>query len=165
MSSRTPIVIAVLSACAACAPVKDYHGYIVDEVQPSSIEPGVDTRSTVIAKLGSPSTTGMFSPSEGVSATISDDPVWAYVSFTQSRFAYLKPKTTERTVTLIRFDATDQVESVEVLGLKDGERIAFNGRETPTRGRELGFLEQIFGTVGRVALPEESDNPTDPRRR
>ena len=29
--------------------------------------------------------------------------------------------------------------------------IAFNGRETPTRGRELTVLEQLLGNVGRGA--------------
>ena len=49
------------------------------------------------------------------------------------------------------------VETVNQYSLKDGKLIAFNGRETPTRGRELTIFEQLLGTVGRGAglLPNQ----------
>jgi hypothetical protein len=31
--------------------------------------------------------------------------------------------------------------------------VDYNSRVTPTRGRELGILEQLFGTIGR--LPQQ----------
>ena len=38
-----------------------------------------------------------------------------------------------------------------------------NGRETPTRGRELTMLEQLLGNVGRGQLPRtEDDDPGQP---
>jgi hypothetical protein len=46
--------------------------------------------------------------------------------------------------------------------------INYASRETPTRGRELGLWEQIFGSVGNVRLPNSDeitpDNPTGRRR-
>jgi outer membrane protein assembly factor BamE (lipoprotein component of BamABCDE complex) len=159
-----PLLALAAFGPGACAPVKDYHGYIADEVTPAMLEPGTDTRTTVLAKLGSPSTTGMFMPGEPITPALSDDPVWIYVTYVQGRLAYLRPKEIERTVTAIRFDAEDRVESVEVKDLADGQRLAYASRETPTRGRELGILEQIFGSVGRVALPAET-NPGDPTGR
>ena len=35
-------------------------------------------------------------------------------------------------------------------GLEDGNVIAFNTNATPTRGRELTILQQLFGNLGRL---------------
>jgi hypothetical protein len=35
--------------------------------------------------------------------------------------------------------------------------IAFNDRETPTRGREMTVLEQLLGSVGRGGLLPQDD--------
>lgn len=164
MANRTLLIAGLALVASACSPSRDYHGYIVDEVRPSDIEVGVDTRSSVLAKLGSPSTTGMFAPGEEITADPQDDPVWVYLSYQQTRFAFFNTNEVQRNVTRIAFDSDGKVASVDVLGLADGQDINYARRETPTRGRELGILEQIFGTVGRVRLPTESDNPTDPRR-
>ena len=52
---------------------------------------------------------------------------------------------------------SEAVESVNSLTLKDGKVVAFNGRETPTRGRELTILEQILGNVGRGSMLPQDD--------
>ena len=51
--------------------------------------------------------------------------------------------------------------SLNTLSLKDGRVIAFNGRETPTRGRELTVLEQLLGTLGQGSVlgDQEDGNP------
>ena len=163
MANRYLLVAGLIAATSACTPIRGYHGYVADEIQPSAIEIGVDTRSTVMAKLGSPSTTGMFSAGEPITTDMNDDPSWVYVTFTNEQIAYLRPQVASRTVTVIRFDDQDLVSSVEVRGLEDGQEIRYASRETPTRGRELGLLEQIFGTVGRVALPNTNEGtPGDP---
>ncbi len=163
MANRYLLVAGLILATSACTPIRGYHGYVADEVQPTDIQIGVDTRSTVMAKLGSPSTTGMFSPGAPITADMNDDPSWVYITFTNEQFAYLKPEVATRTVTVIRFDDQDLVSAVEQRGLEDGQQIRYASRETPTRGRELGLLEQIFGTVGRVALPNsERGDPGDP---
>ncbi|MCU0732257.1 MAG: outer membrane protein assembly factor BamE, partial [Hyphomonas sp.] len=66
--------------------------------------------------------------------------------------------------TAIRFGEDDKVDEVLRYTAKDGQVISYAARETPTRGRELGLWEQIFGTVGAVRLPNTDeytpDNPT-----
>ena len=57
-----------------------------------------------------------------------------------------------------------QVASVRTLGLDDGQRIAMNGRETPTRGRELTILEQLLGNVARGQLPRTEEDVPGQRR-
>ena len=100
MITRALFAAAVLTTgLAGCTPTKNYHGYIADEAAPSDIEPGVDTRSTVLARLGSPSTKSIF-----------DDDTWIYMSSTRERFAFYLPKTSERTVTAIRFGNDDTVQ-------------------------------------------------------
>ena len=156
MSPRALIAAAFVSAgLVGCAPTSNYHGYIADEAAPSAVEPGVDTRSTVLARLGSPSTKSVF-----------DDDTWIYMSSTREQFAFYLPKTAARTVTAIRFGEDDSVEEVGLFNIDDGQTIRYASAETPTRGRELGLLEQIFGTIGAVNLPAERDptSPTGQRR-
>ena len=135
---------ALLSACASAS--RDYQGYVADEVAPADINPGTDNRSTVLASLGSPSTTSVF-----------DDNTWIYFSATRERFAFYHPRVVSRTVVAVRFGDDDVVEEVLQYDQEDGRVIEYASRETPTRGRELGLLEQIFGNVGRVALPQQRD--------
>lgn len=154
MARRTILAAAILTAAlSACTPTRDYHGYIADEALPREIEPGIDTRSTVLARLGSPSTKSIF-----------DDDTWIYMSATRTRIAYFKPKVSERTVTAIRFGEDNTVSDVLNYDQTDGQIIKYASSETPTRGRELGLLEQIFGTLGVVSLPREVD-PNSPTGR
>ena len=62
-------------------------------------------------------------------------------------------------IVAIAFDpATEQVATVNSYSLKDGKIIAFNDRETPTRGREMTILEQLLGNVGRGGmLPRDEE--------
>lgn len=159
MAIRTLVAsLALASTLSACiSPVKAYHGYAPDEVQPNAVTPGIDTRSSVLAQLGSPSTESVF-----------DEKTWIYITTIQERFAFFRPKTSSRTVTAIRFSDEDVVQEVLEYDQDDGRVINYASRETPTRGRELGLWEQIFGTVGQVALPRTDEatpgNPTGRRR-
>ncbi len=146
MIRTTMMALATLGVAAACAPSRDFHGYIPDEALPKEIEPGVDTRSTVLARLGSPSTESIF-----------DNSTWIYMSSTRERIAFLRPQVAARSVTAIRFGEDDLVAEVLEYDVDDGEVIQYASRETPTRGRELGLLEQIFGSVGTVRLPSDDD--------
>ena len=158
MAHRT-ILASVALACmtAGCiSPVKAYHGYAPDEVAPNQITPGIDTRSTVLAQLGSPSTSSVF-----------DEDTWMYITTIQERFAFYRPEISTRTVTAIRFSDEDVVDEVLEYDQNDGRVINYASRETPTRGRELGLWEQIFGNVGRSVLPATNEatpgNPTGRR--
>jgi len=156
MSSRALIAAVFVSAgLSACSPTRNYHGYIADEAAPSAVEPGVDTRSTVLARLGSPSTKSIF-----------DDNTWIYLSSTREQYAFYLPKTSQRTVTAIKFGEDDSVQEIGQYTVEDGQTIRYASAETPTRGRELGLWEQIFGTIGAVSLPTEADpnSPTGQRR-
>ena len=133
---------------AACAPITTYSGFQAIDANPQDVKVGTDTKSTVRAKLGSPSAQSTFDPN-----------VWFYVNQVKERVAFRKPRVTARNVTAIAFNKdTELVETVNVYTLKDGKVIAFNNRETPTRGREMTVLEQLLGSVGRGGmLPQEDE--------
>ncbi len=124
---------------SGCAATRDFHGYVPDQALPTDVEPSVDTRSTVLARLGTPSTTSIF-----------DDDLWVYMSSTRELLTFYYPKTVAREIVAIKFDEDDVVSDVLVYDVNDGRTLSYNSRVTPTRGRELGILEQLFGTVGNL---------------
>jgi len=141
------IVAVSLLSTAACAPITSYSGFQAIESDPKDVKVGADTKSTVRGKLGSPSATSTFDPN-----------VWFYMNQVKQRVAFRKPTVIARNVTAITFNKeNEQVESVNNYTLKDGKVIAFNGRETPTRGRELTILEQLLGNVGRGSMLPRDD--------
>jgi len=153
------IVAVSLLSTAACAPITSYSGFQAIESDPKDVKVGADTKSTVRGKLGSPSATSTFDPN-----------VWFYMNQVKQRVAFRKPTVISRNVTAITFNKeNEQVESVNNYTLEDGKVIAFNGRETPTRGRELTILEQLLGNVGRGSmLPRDDESvpgnrPSDQR--
>jgi len=140
------IALSLLSS-AACAPITSYSGFQAIESDPKDVKVAVDTKSTVRGKLGSPSATSTFDPN-----------IWYYMNQVKQRVAFRRPQVVSRNVTAITFNKeNEQVESVNNYTLKDGKVIAFNGRETPTRGRELTILEQLLGNVGRGSMIPQDD--------
>lgn len=129
---------AFVIATAACAPVSSYSGFSAERNNIAIQDPqvGVDTRDTVEQRFGSPSTTAVF-----------DQTAWYYVSQTQEQVAFYRPRITARQVMVVRFNG-DVVSAVEKYGMERGRLVAYDNHETPTRGRELGILEQLFGNIG-----------------
>ena len=152
LMSRTALAaLAALTLAAAglsaCSPITSYSGFQAIDSDPKDVKVGTDTKSTVRAKLGSPSVQSTFDPN-----------VWFYVNQIKERVAFRRPKVTARNVTAIVFNKDSElVETVNSYTLKDGKVIAFNDRETPTRGREMTILEQLLGSVGRGGLLPQED--------
>ncbi len=126
-------------AIGACTPISRSHGFVAAKENPADVETGVDSKTSVLAKYGSPSTTSIFEENK-----------WYYVSELQEQLGYLRPNTQSRSITSIRFSADGIVDDVNIYTMDDGNLVSLIGRETPTRGRELTVLEQLLGTVGRL---------------
>jgi outer membrane protein assembly factor BamE (lipoprotein component of BamABCDE complex) len=139
-----------LLAASACSPVNSYQGFQAVDHSPSDVKAGEDTRSTVLARLGSPTAVSTF-----------DKDTWYYITQISSHTAFYHPRVNKRDVVAIKFrKSDDQVEAVNTYTLKDGRVIAYNSRETPTRGREMTVLEQLLGSVSAAgALPPSEVNP------
>ncbi len=132
---------AILLPLAACSPVVTERGYIADVPKQEAIVPGTDTATTVEAALGTPTNRSNFG-----------DRTWYYVSATEAQFSFYRPEHTDRRIFAIVFDENDVVARTEIYGLADGRVVAFNDEETPSRGRELTFLQQMFGNVGKAPI-------------
>lgn len=154
MLRHSILVIAALGLGAAalggCAPLRQTSGYQAIDHNPKDMKVGVDTKSTVLDQLGSPSAQSTF-----------DNNVWYYISQKSAEVGYHKPHITKRAVVAITFSKDDEkVTKIDTLSLKDGKVVAYNDRETPTRGREISVLEQLLGNVGRGAmLPQQEVGP------
>ena len=140
--SLTLLVAACAIGASACNPVLRSHGYRYTTQEEPNITPAEDTEASVLARLGNPSTRGTF-----------EENTWYYISSTRESLAYLRPATRARRIIAVSFDEAGVVSTVNEYSLEDGRVVAYADRETPTRGRELSFLEQLLGNVGR--LPSE----------
>ncbi len=153
-ATLVPFTAVVALAVAACAPQVGRHGFQPIDVFPNEIKAGEDTKSTVLARLGSPSATSTF-----------EEDIWYYVSQTTERYTWNPSSVAARSVTVISFNEGDEtVAHVRELSLEDGQQIAMNSRTTPTRGRELSALEQVLGTIGRGQLPRTEEDVPGQRR-
>ena len=141
--SKLIILLAASAVTTACNPVLRTHGYVPTAEKPQEVNPKTDTKSSVLSRLGNPSVKSTFDEKL-------DEDVWYYIGSVRQRYAYLRPRLEDRTVTAIHFNPDGQVTQIAEYGLEDGIPVNYVDRKTPTRGREISVLEQIFGTIGRL---------------
>lgn len=138
-SLRVPALALAGALLFACAPVINQRGYLPDPVAEASVKIGTDTQTTIQKKLGDPSTR----------ATFGGD-AWYYIASVQKQIAFFDPTTESRSILAIHFDKDGKVTGLHHYGLKDGHVVAFASRETPTRGREVTFLQQLLNATPGV---------------
>jgi outer membrane protein assembly factor BamE (lipoprotein component of BamABCDE complex) len=151
-----PICFALAAvSLMACNPVLRTHGYVPTKDKPQAVNPETDTKASVLARLGNPSVKSTFD--EDI-----DEDVWFYMNTVRQRYAYLRPQIEERSITAISFNEDGKVITVAEYGIEDGQYVNYVDRETPTRGRELSVLEQVFGTIGRLPTDRIGGNQDVP---
>jgi outer membrane protein assembly factor BamE (lipoprotein component of BamABCDE complex) len=149
-----PVLFALLASAAlisACTPSTAFQGFQAIDAKPQDLQAGIDTKETVRTKLGTPSEVSTFDPD-----------VWFYISQVTESQSFYRPRLIRRDVVAVSFNkGGDTVAAVDTLTLKDGRVIDYNGRETPTRGRQLTALEQLLGEIGngQIANPANDTNP------
>ncbi len=133
------LVIAIsTSLIAACAPDIEQRGNLPTHDELAAIHPGTTTKDQVVKILGTPSSVGIF-----------DNQSWYYISNRTKQVAFFLPDTLDQQVYVVNFNSKGVVEAVEHRGLKDAREITPAPGATPAPGRELTFLEQIIGNLGR----------------
>jgi outer membrane protein assembly factor BamE (lipoprotein component of BamABCDE complex) len=141
---RNPCLSAALAlmipaaGLGGCIASYNQHGDLPDPDRIAAIHPGSTTRAQVQKLLGTPSSTGVF-----------DGNSWYYISRRTKQVAFLDPDTLDQRVYVINFDGNGVVRSIDRKGLKDARNITPAPGATPAPGRELTFLEQILGNIGR----------------
>ena len=129
---------------AGCEPIVHQQGHVSDPEALAEIKPGVQTREDVARLLGTPSSVGTF-----------DDARWYYISRRTETTAFYAPELVDQSVTVIAFDGTGVVAEVAPLSIEEARAIEPVGEESPTRGRDLSFFEQIFGNIGRPVMSDQ----------
>src|SRR3546814_5404304 len=130
-----------VSSADLCSPRIDTRGNLPDPDIVSELQPGLHDRDQVAQILGSPSTVGTF-----------DDSTWYYISKRTETVAFFEPETVDQQVLAVHFDDTGVLSEVKVFGYEDGQEIEPVERVTPTSGREITILQQLFGNIGRFKI-------------
>lgn len=143
---RPPFLLAAAAAAllVACAPSRDIRGYVFSAEAVEGLAPGIDDRASVLAALGTPTTVATF-----------DDNQWYYISRTTDTVAFRDPEVLQQKVVVVEFNERGLLAGVRQFDWADGYQIDPVERTTPTRGRELGILEQLIGNIGRYNPPQQ----------
>jgi outer membrane protein assembly factor BamE (lipoprotein component of BamABCDE complex) len=123
---------------AACTTLVEQRGNLPPPEKLAEIQPGVTSKDEVIKILGSPSSVSIF-----------NDKSWYYISRRTGQFAFFDPDVIDQQVHVVNFDDQGVVKTVDHKGVQDARAIDPVPRATPAPGRELTFLEQLIGNVGK----------------
>jgi outer membrane protein assembly factor BamE (lipoprotein component of BamABCDE complex) len=123
---------------AGCTVSEDQRGNLPDPDKLAGIQPGTTTKSQVVKILGSPSSASTF-----------DDDVWYYISRKTKQVAFFSPTVLDQQVYIVDFDDKGVVRDLGHKTLADGANISPAPGATPSPGRELSFMEQLIGNIGR----------------
>jgi outer membrane protein assembly factor BamE (lipoprotein component of BamABCDE complex) len=143
--------LALVIAAAACNPITDNLGNRTLKENVEQIQVGRTSKAEVARLLGTPSNVAAFDPD-----------TWYYISARQVQYAFLKPRTVDQNVLMIRFDGGGIVREMKELGLKDAQPTTYVARTTPTRGGEPGFLRSIYDTVMRGPVGRQRQGTRGP---
>ena len=82
----------------------------------------------------------------------------------QERYAFFHPDVTKRQILAVEFNDDGKVADIRKYGIEDGQVIALVDRETPSRGKEMTLLQQLFGNMGGLpaGVPGAQNGPGRP---
>jgi len=146
LPKKTPlarVVLLALLAVAACTPDIELRGNLPPPEQLAQVVVGKSSRDDVQTLLGTPSNISPF-----------DESAWFYISTVTEKVSFLDPEIKERKIVGILFDDAGIVRAVQTKTLADGHDVAHVSRETPTAGKEMTIIEQLFGNLGRFSKKE-----------
>jgi outer membrane protein assembly factor BamE (lipoprotein component of BamABCDE complex) len=124
---------------AGCSPSVEQRGNLPNPDKMSEIHAGTTTKDEVTKLLGTPSSVSVFN----------NDKSWYYISRRTAQTAFFDPDVLDQQVYIVNFDDQGVVKAVDHRILQDGKEINPVARVTPAPGRELSFLEQLIGNLGK----------------
>ena len=136
----------VLAACNTSETLKMSEtinqGYVAD-TNAVDLVPVGSSREQVLLALGTPSTTATF-----------DNEAFYYISQQRKRgAAFMKARLVSQSVLAVYFGPDGTVANIANYGLKDGKVFDFIKRVTPTGGKDVTFIGQILGGLGKGTAP------------
>jgi outer membrane protein assembly factor BamE (lipoprotein component of BamABCDE complex) len=146
---KTVLILSALLVMG-CTPVMNNRGYLPDPDAEKAVGVGKDTKTSVQQRLGFPSTEATFA--------VSGD-AWYYITSIEKQIAFFDASVQSRAILAVYFDKDGKVTDLKHYTLRDGHVVAFEARETPTKGRELTFLQQLFNATPGTPLGSGTQNP------
>ncbi|HJW39784.1 MAG TPA: outer membrane protein assembly factor BamE [Rhizomicrobium sp.] len=140
---KTVLVLAAMALLGGCTPVVNQRGYLPDPDAEKKISIGKDTKTSIQQALGYPSTEATFAQAGDA---------WYYVTAVEKQIAFFQATVQSRAILAVYFDKDGKVTDLKHYSLRDGHIVAFEARETPAKGRELTFLQQLFNATPGVPL-------------
>lgn len=138
-------VVTLIFTCGgltACTPTKAVRGNILKDYQISDVQPGLDTQSDILRKLGSPTTKAPF-----------DDKTWYYLGQETEKRGILDPKVKSESIVIVRFDENGTVARIDTVDPHRNE-VPYVREKTPTSGNEITVMQQLLGNMGRFNKAE-----------
>src|SRR5215470_3828419 len=133
------VLLVAASGIASCASSVEQRGHLPGPDKLAEIHAGSTTKDEVTKILGTPSSVSVFN----------SDKSWYYISRRTAQTAFFDPTILDQQVYIVKFDDQGVVKTVDHKILEDGKEITPVARATPAPGRELSFLEQLIGNLGR----------------
>ena len=133
-----PVLAAAALLLAGCTISVDQRGNLPDPDKLAAIQPGTTTKEQVVKVLGTPSSESTF-----------NDDTWYYISRKTKQVAFFSPTILDQQVYIVDFDNRGVVRNVDHRSMADGAAITPAPGATPAPGRELTFLEQLVGNLGK----------------
>jgi outer membrane protein assembly factor BamE (lipoprotein component of BamABCDE complex) len=133
------VTVSGAAAVTSCAPSVEQRGNLPNPDKMAEIHAGSTTKDEVAKILGTPSSVSIFG----------NDRSWYYISRRTAQTAFFEPDVLDQQVYIVNFDDQGVVRAVDHRALEDGKEITPVARATPAPGRELSFLEQLIGNLGK----------------
>lgn len=134
------IAIVIMLFVNACVPIKRISGYVPLDMEVEQLIIGKTNKREVISKLGDP--------------LIREPKLLSSLIYIQQEFetkAFLKPRVNERIVVELVFDENEVLSAINFLDEKAANDITFDKNKISSKGRKLGFWQQMFGNIGNFS--------------
>ena len=133
-------VLSILLFGTGCESRITTHGFMPRTDLIERLQPGEQNKTQVAAILGSPTIMGAF-----------DQDTWYYVTQTTENKFFFKPEIIDQAILALTFNEAGVLASLEKKSMLDAIRIEPNKARTPTVGRKLSLVQQLFGNFGRFS--------------
>ncbi len=127
----------MLFILAACSPVSNKRGNLLEDFQTSEVVPNIHTQSDVLRILGSPTTKSPF-----------DDNIWYYIGQETEKRGILDPEVTEEKIVAVTFNEEGIVQSLNKMNSNRID-IPLERTKTPTHGNQVTIMQQFLGNLGK----------------
>ncbi|MBT05540.1 MAG: hypothetical protein CMM32_01270 [Rhodospirillaceae bacterium] len=125
---------------SGCQPRITTHGFMPRTDLIERLQLGEQSKNEIAVLLGSPTIIGTF-----------DQDIWYYVTQTTENKFFFKPEIIDQEILALTFNEAGVLVSLEEKSMLDAIRIEPNAQQTPTVGRKLSLLQQLFGNFGRFS--------------